>query len=312
MIDKHTSETFWGVKAFAIFTIFYAHLVWTGDSLVGKTVYESIGCIGVPLFMLMAGYFDAKSTSSLKRKVSRLFVPLLVWGTVTYCIKMALSPIPLYTVPFDWFKWVYGCGTWYYFIPVLFWCQLLSKYINNLLLAVIGLISMVLTHIDIIPYNELFTPYTNPFNLIVYFIAGRIFREKRGDNVHFHKSLVILSPIVIIAFLSVFYIPYYWNVLSVIYAIALFIMVWTILNNTSVVNKTLVKLGKISMVVYLFHMQIAQGLSNQLYSLTGGGNLSNIIKVPVAFIFVIAFVLILEWFLKKAKHEKALSWLGYR
>ena len=74
MIDQ-SSNAFWEIKAFAILTVFYAHLVWTGMPDAGHTVYESIGCIGVPLFMLMAGFFDAKSKASLSDHMPSEHIP---------------------------------------------------------------------------------------------------------------------------------------------------------------------------------------------------------------------------------------------
>ena len=174
MINSKSSATFWQIKAFAIYSVFYAHLEWSGEPVAGHIIYKSIGCIGVPLFMLMAGYFDGKSKASMSQKAKRLLIPLLIWGSLTYCLKLLLDPSKgMASHILDYLKWVYGCGTWYYFIAVLFWCQLLVRFVNGWGLALLGVGSMIMTSIDVVPYNEIITPYNNPFNFIIYFVIGR-------------------------------------------------------------------------------------------------------------------------------------------
>ncbi len=312
MIDKKSSNAFWEIKAFAILTVFYAHLVWTGMPDAGHTIYESIGCIGVPLFMLMAGFFDAKSRSSLADKIKRLFVPLLIWGTVTFCLRLLIDPMSDSSVlSVEYLKWVYGCGTWYYFIAVLFWCQVLVRFINEWVLVLFGVISMILTSMDLIPYNEILTPYNNPFNLILYFLIGRAYRLRKGDEIVVPAKLVWGLLLLIMAFLAIFKIPQYWNLLTPVFTVALFGVLWYLFYRGTHHN-AVVKVGKMSLVLYLCHMQIAQALATRICSLLGGAILGNIVKVPVAFFFVVGLVYLWEFLLIWTKQKKLLGWLGYR
>lgn len=317
MIDNKSSDCFWCIKAFSILTIFYAHCGWTGDSVTGKVIYESIGSFGVPLFMLISGFFDAKSHASIVEKIKRLFIPLVLWGALTYCIRLYclvrlhIDPTQDHGIFLGFIKWIYGCSTWYYFIAVLFWCQLLVRGVNVWLLAVLGVCSMILTSMDIIPYNEIFTPYNNPFNLIVYFIIGRVYRLRKGDEIVVSPVAACASAFFVVVFLLIFKIPYYWNPMTPLFTIALFALLWFIFYRDDHYNAT-IKLGKLSMVIYLCHMQFAQALASRVCSFLGGGFLGNIVKVPIAIVFVVALVYLLEMLLIKTNQNKILRCLGYR
>lgn len=310
MIDSRSSNIFWTLKAIAIVSVFYAHLEWQGDS-VGFDIYRSIGCVGVPLFMLMAGFFDARSKASLTEKIKRLFLPLLIWGTLTFLINIYKLQIPIETCLKEYLKWLYGCGTWYYFIPVLFWCQLLVRYVNKWGLAICGLISMLLTHLDVIPINEYLTPYSNPFNLILYFLIGREYRLKKGDIIPLSSKTVVIAVFVLWLFIIIFKTPLYWNVLTPVFSVSLFYFLWFVLNYLPE-SKSIVKVGKISFVLYLCHMQIAQSIAGHFCNMSGGAVWGNLLKVPIAFICVVIMVLALERILKYKECNKMLLWLGYK
>lgn len=175
-ITEKQSNSFWAIKAFAIFTVFFAHM--PGHSS-NAEVFDRIGLIGVPLFMLCAGFFYKKDPETglgtfLNKKFKSLIIPWLVWGTITYCIHI-LKGIDVGIVHY--LKWILGIGTWLYFVPVLLCCQILSRYLNNFVLLVLGLVSMFLSVYHVIPYNELFTPYVNPFNFVGYFAIGSLMRS---------------------------------------------------------------------------------------------------------------------------------------
>ncbi len=311
-MEVKTSNVFWEIKALAILSVFYAHLVWEGDWETGIAIYESIGCLGVPLFMLMAGFFDAKSRTPLRERLIKLFIPLFIWGTLTFILKFYLDPLYTFsTFPSDFPKWIYGCGSWYYFIPVLFWCLLLVRYINCWVLLIVGIVSMILSYMEIIPYNDYFTPYTNPFNYIAYFLMGREYRLRKGDDIIVPRIILILSVFVTIGFIFLFKIPKYWNPFTLLFTIAIFLIFWSILYKIPQ-NKLIVKIGKLSMVLYLCHLQIAQALATRICAYLGGGVIANVIKVPVVFFIVVALVYSLELVLTKMKLEKLKLWLGYK
>lgn len=141
--------------------------------------------VGVPTFLILSGYFDYYSQSSLYKSAKRLFILLFIWGLLTYITSHINTAENFYDSTIGLLKWIYGCGSWLYFVPILFWCKLICGIDNYMyyqsILCVISLISISLTSFGIIPYNEFFTPYTNLLNFLIYFQIGRYLRCKDID-----------------------------------------------------------------------------------------------------------------------------------
>lgn len=308
-INKRTSNTIWELKGFFIFTILFAHmpLLWGG---VFETMRYYIGIIGVPSFLMMSGYFDYESKTPLLRRLKKLLIPLLIWGTLTY----GLDLIPHFSkdqsfmgVLYGWLKWTYGCGTWLYFVPMLLWCMLLSRYVNKWILIVLGIVSTALG-VTIIPYNDAFTPYVNPFNFILYFLLGRITREYHWNWER--NWLVIVSFIIATASLWIWNEdrPHYFHLCCIPFCLSIFIIAWNIFSKVH--WAWAIWIGKVSFVIYFCHMQIA-GITNTTLSLLWGSPLE-LLKYPIAIIIVLLFVYILYFVLNKFNLTIISKYLGFR
>ena len=160
-------------------------------------LFGIIGLVGVPVFLLMAGYFDYGSKTPLPKKAYRTFIPLLIWGTITFLLHIFKTPEEAHLK--DYLMWMYGCGSWLYFVPVLFWCQLLLRLLGkDWVWILVGLVSTSLSIFDVIPYNVVFTPYVNPFNFIIYFCIGRLFRKYDLVDIIIKKPLVWMAVSVLV------------------------------------------------------------------------------------------------------------------
>ena len=176
-VDKNTSETVWRLKGFFIFTVIFAHIPLHGGGILAS-ICKYIGVVGVPSFLMMSGYFDFGSKRTLAYRLKNLLIPLVIWGSITYIIQLlatheAVSPLRMFAA---WLKWTFGSGTWLYFVPVLCLCIILARFVNKWILLALALISTGLGP-DIVIYNDVLTPYLNPFNFIFYFLIGRMARE---------------------------------------------------------------------------------------------------------------------------------------
>ena len=304
-ISKKQSDAFWALKAFAIFTVFFAHMP---GHLYNAVIFDRIGLIGVPLFMLCAGFFyergrEASFLDYFSKKLYTIIIPWIVWGTITFfihCLKESTFGVLTYL------KWILGIGTWLYFVPVLLCCQILFRYINNVVLLVLGLVSMFLSVFHIIPYNEIFTPYVNPFNFIGYFAIG--------NYLHTYDKWMSIKPIggcgmVIVSILLIcLFKPVYWYPYTLVTSAVLLIGLFSIHQafNCSFVSP----IGKVSFVIYLSHIQIA-GFVNQMLSGLWG-TLFEFLKVIVAFILATLLVIGLKKLLRVLKMDSLERYLGYR
>ena len=190
------SNTFWRLKALAVFTIFFAHLPYNGESTFLIYLFNYLGMVGVPTFLMLAGFFEYTSRSSWRSKLSGLFIPLFIWGTAGYI--PSLSSVTCLEAVIGYFKWIYGCGSWLYFVPVLFWCKLMSssgRVWLDIVLMCVSLISILLTSLKLIPYNDYLTAYTNPFNFMIYYQIGLYVRKL--DLNYRPKFLVWISSVLL-------------------------------------------------------------------------------------------------------------------
>ena len=307
-IDKEKSDLIWRLKGIAIFTVFFAHVPYNGPYEWISYIYNLLGMLGVPSFLILSGFFDYNSSTNLIKTARNLFVPVLIWGLLSYVLAHYLTIKSIHHQLVDIFKWLYGCGSWLYFVPVLFWCKILSHLFSRYtrLLFAFSLISIYMTCEDIVPYNEYFTPYTNPFNFYVYFQIGRVIRQK---NISFSSDkLLVVSLIVFTASLYLWggQIPTYFSLYSVVVSLCAFVILYRI----AAWLRHGEEVGRLSYVIYLFHLVPASIINRkgQLFF----GEWFDYVKVPIIFVLIVAFVWLGKKLLKKMGLERFNNCFGYR
>lgn len=261
-ITIEQSNAFYKLKAIAVFTIFFAHMpiLFGGCNL----MFKYIGMTGVPIFLIMAGYFESGSRSSLIQKAKSLFIPLLIWGTLSF-IRVTLGFKSYESVcVLAWAKWVYGAGTWLYFVPVLFWCKILNLYDKlgfQLILLLISILSIGLTSIGCIPYTENITKYMNPFNFLIYFQMGYWVRKCEFD---FTSKLCLIGALslLVLVLLGWHTTPTYFNLWCIPYSITTFILLYQVAAHIGYG----IVIGKISFVIYLSHLIFTGVIERRLLS----------------------------------------------
>lgn len=308
-ITKQQSDIFWRLKALAIFTVFFAHMPYTGSNQIMIYLFNLIGMVGVPTFLILSGYFDYYSQSSLYKSAKRLFIPLFIWGLLTYIASHINTTWDFYDSTIGFLKWIYGCGSWLYFVPVLFLCKMIccidNKYYQSIL-CIISLISISSTSFGIIPYNEFFTPYTNPLNFLIYFQIGRYLRRNDIDldnNLYLFTSLIIA---VVSLFLWGTEAPSFFSIYAVFVSFGSFFFLYRLAHIVNFGEET----GKMSYVIYLFHLVPASILNRRL--LMAFGPRIDFVKVPLVFAIVVGIVWCIKLILYKLNCQKLLQFLGYR
>lgn len=207
----------------------------------------------------------------------------------------------------DVIKWIYGCGSWLYFVPVLFWCKFLSRIFGRyyLVLILISLLSICLTAKDTIPYGEYFTAYTNPFNFYVYFQIGRFIRKKNIELLDVRLFLISL----IVCFVSLCLwdeTPSYFSLYSVVVSVCAFIVLYRI----AYLMEYGEEIGKLSYVIYLVHLVPASILNRHGEMIFG--TWFEYVKVPLIFGLIVIVVWIGKLFLQHMHYVKLYNYLGYR
>lgn len=234
-------------------------------------ILDSLGSIGVGIFLLISGYLFFNNKKSLtvffKAKIKTIFIPWVFCGTLNF-LYIALRKGGL-----DFINWLLALtqNSHLYYLSVLVLSYLLFWRLKNenwflILMIVLSVISIKLTGLGVLKVN----PYTNPFNWSIYFSFGILLKKYNllektamiSEKYFLTISLLYLSTLAIYVYNGT-YISYwaYAPIIAEIIAIGAFMgFSMFFIDNKS--NKILLKLGKMSFAIYLLHMPFAGMLIN--------------------------------------------------
>ena len=311
-ISKHEFDTIWGLKSLAMLSVFFAHMPWHDKDSLMYIIYSYLGIIGVPIFLFLSGYLSLQSKKTIGKQVKSIIIPWIIYATMTFMGSVLINhriSCAFTDLLSDYFRWVCGSGSIYYFLSVLLICQLISKYFNEWLLVAVSLVSIGLSW-EYIPHNGIFTRYLNPFNFIIYYALGRLVRKLRYT--HFNTSKftggvkILLSTIVIFCAVMLWKgEPTYFNLLCVPFSMSFLVILYNVLNSFNA--PLLINIGKISFVVYLIHIQIVGVINTWM---TGHG--LEYFKVFCAYAVVCAIVLAYKTIVLSFDKWHLSQFLGFR
>lgn len=184
------SEIVATARIYALISVLCAHLTFD-NSVVGFT-FGRIGTIGVIVFLISSGYYfiPAKFKSYgelIKKKSKSICIPWLVLGSLVWVYNIILSS--KFRSPMGYLKWIFGNGTFLYYVPMLLLCfLLLYKASQKTLISaiVINIASVLLTATGVLePVIEALhiTNFLNVFNWIGYFALGMLLQKINEKNI---------------------------------------------------------------------------------------------------------------------------------
>ena len=100
-IEKEKSDLIWRLKGIAIFTVFFAHVPYNGPHESISYIYNLLGMLGVPSFLILSGFFDYNSSTNLRKTARNLFVPVLIWGLISYVVANYIALLSLHLQVLD-------------------------------------------------------------------------------------------------------------------------------------------------------------------------------------------------------------------
>lgn len=306
-IGEKQSRRIWALKALAIISVFFAHMPWTNDNPVMRKLFALIGIAGVPIFLFISGYLNYGKDLSIKKKIRTIALPVLIFGSLSYLIStLALGVNIKFNFFIDWLLYLVGSKSIYYFISILFCCFVLSRFVNTWVLISLSILSISFGH-DLIPHNEVFTRYLNPFNFILYYELGFIARKY---NWQINNITLSIGSGLVLCFASWFLfgksMPTYFSAYCIIFSIGCFLIFDSILHLLD--SNFLVYVGQISFVIYLTHISIAGYINARLQSFWGEH-----LKIVVAFTIVLSIVWFFDYMTSKIELlRRYRPILGYR
>jgi surface polysaccharide O-acyltransferase-like enzyme len=262
------------MRFFAILSVIFAHCATILDeSIVWDYSYFQIatafGIVGVPVFFFSSGYFFYNNQRKnygafLYHKIKTYFIPWIFLTSIVY-LYVALRKDGLDFK--DYMFFLVGIQNYTYFLSILlifFLVFLKSKFSMSLIIfsVLLSILSLFLTTGLIMDVN----PYMNPFNWLVYFIIGVLFKKKEFlmDFAMFSKKWLLLFMSVFVC-INIIFILYrlkinYWQVGGYLYILIGFLLFLGISTKYCYSLNKFIIVGQESMSIYLIHSLFVGGI----------------------------------------------------
>jgi fucose 4-O-acetylase-like acetyltransferase len=265
------------IKAFCIFSVICAHTTSENDT-VGR-ILQLIGVCGVPLFFFFSSFlfyngkqYDKSRNEFWRTKVSQIFIPWLLFGSITWIINnlfgTQVSSLSLHS----YFMYMIGYKSHLYFMTILTIFFLLFRQRNKVIElmekfgSVISIMAVV--YVDCVGLSNLVVyPYLNPLFWIGYWSLGQILSKIDANKFDKHFPYLFTLNIVFTLIVWMFgrhYISYFsiWTMMLSILNILLSFL-FSSSSSKSVENTIMTTVGKNTQFVYLTHIVVI-GLLNLL------------------------------------------------
>lgn len=308
MISEKQSNTLYIIRAFAILSVILAHMPFTEAHPVAECIRNTLGQIGVAVFFTVSGYFYKRkkgdTASFWKKKAKGIIIPWLLFAVLTYAFSCVLnrsfSPVSLV-------KWVFGIGSWFWYIPMLLIMYALFKFVkyDALLYVAMALTaaSVMLTAFGFIGQTEYYSQYTNLLDWVGFFALGILLRKKNSLP-KLTGALPCVSGLIILASATALSVVFNQNKAYINYFSLLTELsgALVLLNASSLLHKSklLKDIGKKSYLIYLIQMQPAGIINTRLPYNALFFILRPVIVLAVLYVFAKAA----EYILKKLKLSK--------
>ncbi|MFP3154186.1 acyltransferase [Lachnospiraceae bacterium ZAX-1] len=278
------------LKFLAVVSIICAHCNTINEdsgilNLMASYYLHAVGTIGVGLFLVLSGYLfyqsDYKShmkwKAYVKKKMIRICPAWFFCGSLVY-IYTIIRKSDFRSLG-GWFLWMFGKGTYLYFIPALLACYAIFWFIYKndkqvLFIMLLSVMSWLLTTFGIFPMEY---AYVNILNWVLFFAIGIILASQQSKhtinmvdgNKHsalkwaFVGSIALMLIILLVLCKNQIQI-FYWSkgylVFELIAGVA-FLGVAKFLLKSKFCSQ-LCKIGNSTLAIYLLHMPIAGIVAN--------------------------------------------------
>lgn len=257
------SNTFYAYKAMAIVFVAMMHCVYTTRPV--SRAAGAFGLLGVPIFFFTAGFFfDRRESTKVfwKKKMKSIVIPWILYGTLLYLFACALNNFSKVELPF--LRWIFGNGSWLYFVPVLIQCFILFRICDHKwfdrVVFLLFILSNVLCVLGIIEGLPWLSQYQMVFNWCGFFQLGMLARKNILAVMKLLNQKLVKAAAVGLWILSAIYYfttdyAGYWSPVALVHEllgiVAFFVIADTCLKKVNL----LVDIGRNTYVIFFLHMQ---------------------------------------------------------
>ena len=310
------SEIVATARIYAILSVLCAHLSFT-DSVVGD-LFTRLGTIGVIVFLISSGYYFLPQKFNslkdlLKRKAKTICIPWLVLGSLVWVYNMILSP--KFRSPLGYIKWIFGNGTYLYYIPILMICFFLCYKAKKMVLG--GLVSLTVVSV-VLTSSGVLTPvinalhithYLNIFNWVGFFALGMLLRSISETKIVNFLTKIRVPILMLFAVAACFALRYidgdftYFSYVAIPYELLGCLAVFSLSTLPLVRVEFFARLSESTYAIYLIHMVLI-GLLDSVF----GRHVLLQAVSPVAIVLAVYVVIMIgELISLKLKIEKFYS-----
>lgn len=262
-IVSSLSNTFYAYKAMAILFVVMMHCIYSTRPV--SRVAGALGILGVPIFFFTSGFFfDRQETTKVfwKKKMRSVVIPWILYGILLYLFACALNNFSKVELPF--LNWIFGYGSWLYFVPVLIQCFILFRICDNKWFDVVVFLLFILSNVlcvcGILKDQSWCTQYQMVLNWCGFFQLGMYARKHILAVMKLLNKNPVRAAAVGLWILSAIYYfnsnhVGYWSPVALVHEllgiVAFFVIADTCLKKVNL----LVDIGKNTYVIFFLHMQ---------------------------------------------------------
>ena len=189
------------LKSSQFFLVILAHSK-MNDSLFLSGLANRVGCVGVPVFYFISGYFFNINKYGAKiffqKKITGILIPWFFLGTLLFLLsKQNLNII-------NWVNWILGNGSYLYYLSMLFVCYVVYGFTQNkyfiYFVIFLNIVSLVITSFNIYNIQNEINSYLNPLNWLGFFGLGILLKNYLEVLLHFLNKNLFLICLTYIAF----------------------------------------------------------------------------------------------------------------
>ena len=275
IILNDESDTFYCIRAFAMLSAVAAHvnsiIATPIASRIVTTIWAVYSRVGVPWFLILSGFFfrysKEKAGEFWKKKGKSILIPWVLCGICTYGLNCILEKnLEL----FGFVKWIFGYGTWYYYMTVLLMLYGFFS-VNSSDIVCLGAIGATILSVV---FHQIFGgtkfQYLNGLNWIGFFAVGILMRRYRLDRILRNSHWIQYVCIFIVGIgvsRTIYANEYgYFYVASMLYEVASFPIILKLCRMIASRIKVnhFVFIGQQTLFIYLLHMQVVQAIGTRI------------------------------------------------
>lgn len=265
--NNNISNMFATARIYCLISIVSAHLYFPGTF--AAEFLSRLGTVGVIGFLVMAGYFfhpqKFKSFGDLlAKKAVSIGIPWVALGSLAWFYNIILSS--QFRSVEGYLRWIFGNGTYLYYLPVLLICFIaFHKAPKPLLFAAlpITVVSVLLTASGVVDSVVSFlgiNHYLNIFNWIGFFALGMLLQQFDPEKLFVSLKKIRFLNIVVFLIAFVFLLCFrnvdfdYFSYIAIPYEIVGAFAIFSLSTFSLVKYRWLNKLSTLTFSIYLIHM----------------------------------------------------------